>query len=232
MKKINPVPKKYLPKGLTIIYEDLDILVIDKSSGLLSVAAPYDQEETAHQLLTNYIRRGNKKSNKELFVVHRIDRDTSGILLFAKTAQVKKNLQDQWPSIRKQYLAVVHGVLAEKTGTITSFLAEDENYNVYSTTNEREGKIAKTKYKVLKETKYVSLVEIKLLTGRKNQIRVHFKELGHPLVGDTRYGKMDGNKQLTLHAQKITFKHPHSGQIVKFEAPIPAHFMKFFRDPK
>ncbi|MCP4481209.1 MAG: RNA pseudouridine synthase [bacterium] len=227
-KKIKPVPKKHLPKGLTIIYEDIDIIIINKESGLLSLAAPYESEETAHQRLTTYVRRGNKKSTKNLFVVHRIDRDTSGILIFAKSLKAKNNLEKQWPNIRKRYAAVVHGVPANKTGTITSFLTQNKNYHVSSTKNEREGTLAKTKYKVLQNNHDFSLIEIKLLTGKKNQIRVHFKELGHPLVGDTKYGIPDGEKKLRLHAHKIIFKHPHSGDILKFEAPMPAYFLKGF----
>ncbi|MBE7445645.1 MAG: RluA family pseudouridine synthase [Planctomycetia bacterium] len=226
---MKPIPYRHRPKGLTILYEDQHIVVIDKSSGLLTVEATYEKEKTAHHILTNYIRKGSLKSKKQLFAVHRLDRDTSGVLVFAKSFEAKENLKLQWKGVKKKYVAVVHGILPEKTGTITSYLAENDNYEVSSVKDSRKGELAKTRYKVLKEAKKFSLLEIELLTGKKNQIRVHFSEKGHPLVGDTKYGKKGELKsRLALHSHYLTFRHPHSGKELTFEAEIPGFFKSFF----
>ena len=229
MKAIKPVPHRHKPQGLTILYEDQDIIVIDKSSGLLTVKANYEKQRTAHQILTDYIRRGNARSTKQLFVVHRLDRDTSGVLVFAKSFQAMENLKQQWGSVTKEYLAVVHGILTEKSGTITSYLAENDDYEVSSVNDPEKGKLAITKFKVIKETNKFSLLEIELLTGKKNQIRVHFFEKGHPIVNDDKYGnkgKIGG--RLALHSHYLTFKHPHSGIELTFEARAPDYFDTFF----
>jgi len=226
---IKPVPHRHRPQGLTILFEDQDIIVIDKSSGLLTVKANYEKEKTAHHILTNYIRRGSTRSTVKLFVVHRLDRETSGVLVFAKRYSVKENLRQQWGSVTKKYLAVVHGVLTEKSGTITSYLAENDDYEVSSVKDPGKGKLAKTKFKVLKETKRYSLLEIELLTGKKNQIRVHLFEKGHPIVNDDKYGsqgRIEG--RLALHSHSLTFNHPHSGKRLTFEAKIPDYFDTFF----
>lgn len=231
MKKTKPIPFRHKPKGLTILYEDPDILVIDKSAGLLTVKAAYEQENTAHHILTTYIRKGSLKSRKQLYIVHRLDRDTSGVLVFAKSPEAKESLKLQWKGVKKKYVAVVHGILAKKTDTITSYLVENEAYEVFSVKDSREGELAKTRYKVLKEARYFSLLEIELLTGKKNQIRVHLSEKGHPLVGDDKYGKRGDTKdRLTLHSHTITFKHPRTGKELTFEAEIPEFFMSFFEN--
>jgi len=229
MNKMKPIPYRHRPKGLTILYEDRDIIVIDKSAGLLTVKATYEREKTAHHILTTYIRKGSFAQQKELFVVHRLDRDTSGVLVFAKSFEAKENLKLQWKNVKKKYLAVVHGILTEKSGTITSYLAENEDYEVSSVKDPRKGELAKTRYKVLKEAKKFSLLEIELLTGKKNQIRVHFSEKGHPLVGDDKYGKKGEPKsRLALHSHYLTFKHPHSGKELTFEAEVPVFFKNYF----
>jgi len=229
MKEIKPIPFRHRPRGLTILYEDRDIIVIDKSSGLLTVKAKYEKEKTAHHILTNYIRKGSFKSTKQVFVVHRLDRDTSGVLVFAKSFKAKENLKLQWKSVKKKYLAMVHGILTEKSGIITSYLSENEDYEVSSVKDSRKGELAKTRYKVLKEAKRFSLLEIELLTGKKNQIRVHFSEKGHPLVGDDKYGKKGEPKsRLALHSHYLTFRHPHSGKELTFEAEVPGFFKSNF----
>jgi tRNA pseudouridine32 synthase/23S rRNA pseudouridine746 synthase/23S rRNA pseudouridine1911/1915/1917 synthase len=228
-RSIKPIPHRNRPEGLTILYEDQDVIVIDKSSGLLTVKANYEKEKTAHHILTGYIRRGSSRSTAKLFVVHRLDRETSGVLVFAKRYSVKENLRLQWGSVKKKYLAVVHGVLTEKSGTITSYLAENDDYEVSSVKDPGKGKLAKTKFKVLKETKRYSLLEIELLTGKKNQIRVHLSEKGHPIINDDKYGnqgKVEG--RLALHSQSLTFNHPHSGKRLTFEAKVPDYFDTFF----
>ncbi len=229
MKEIKPIPYRHRPRGLTILYEDRDIIVIDKSAGLLTVKAPYEKEKTAHHILTNYIRKGSLKSKKQLFVVHRLDRDTSGVLVFAKSFEAKENLKLQWKNVKKKYIAVVHGILTEKSGIITSYLTENEDYEVFSVKDSRKGELAKTRYRVIKEAKKFSLLEIELLTGKKNQIRVHFSEKGHPLVGDDKYGKKGEPKsRLALHSQSLTFRHPRSGKELTFEAEAPGFFKSYF----
>lgn len=229
MKKIKPVPYRYRPRGLTILYEDSDIIIVNKSAGLLTVKATYEKEKTAHHILTTYIRKGSLKSKKQLFVVHRLDRDTSGALVFAKTLEARERLKLQWKNVRKKYIAVVHGILTEKSGTITSYLAEDEDYKVSSVKNPGKGELAKTRYRVIKEAKKFSLLEIELLTGKKNQIRVHFSEKGHPLVGDDKYGKKGEPKgRLALHSHYLMFRHPRTGEELTFEAEVPGFFKSFF----
>lgn len=229
MRAIKPVPYRHKPQGLTILYEDQDIIVIDKSSGLLTVKANYEKQKTAHQILTDYIRRGNARSARQIFVVHRLDRETSGVLVFAKSFIAMENLKQQWKHVEKKYLAVVHGVLLEKSGMITSYLAENDDYEVSSVNDPEKGKLAITKFQVIKETKRFSLLEIDLLTGKKNQIRVHLFEKGHPIVNDDKYGnkgKIGG--PLTLHSQHLSFNHPHSGKRLTFEAKVPDYFNTFF----
>jgi tRNA pseudouridine32 synthase/23S rRNA pseudouridine746 synthase/23S rRNA pseudouridine1911/1915/1917 synthase len=211
-------------KGIELIYEDRDILVIDKPPRLLTMASATEKERTAYHILTDYVRKGYSKSSKRVFIVHRLDRDTSGLVIFAKNEEAKYSLQEQWDSCEKKYIAVIYGHLAEKSGAITSYLAENAAHVVYSTENESIGKLSTTYYKVLKETKDYSLLEIELVTGRKNQIRVHFADMGHPIVGDTKYGKKDNMKRMALHALSISFLHPWNGKRIKFETKIPPYF--------
>jgi RluA family pseudouridine synthase len=229
VKAIKPVPHRHKPQGLTILYEDQDVIVIDKSSGLLTVKAKYEKLNTAHQILTDYVRRGSAVSARKVFVVHRLDRETSGVLVFAKSFKALENLKNQWGTVTKKYLAVVHGVLTEKSGMITSYLAENDEYEVASVKDPEKGKLARTKFKVIKETKKFSLLEIELLTGKKNQIRVHLSEYGHPVVNDDRYGnknKIGG--RLALHSKSLTFNHPHSGKRLTFSAEVPDYLNSFF----
>lgn len=220
-----PMRKDHL-KGIGLIYEDRDILVIDKPPGLLTMASATERERTAYHILTDYVCKGYSKSPKRIFIVHRLDRDTSGIVIFAKTVDAKNCLQDQWDQTEKKYLAVVYGKLSEKSGAITSYLAENAAHVVYSTKDRSIGKLSTTNYKVLKETRDFSVLEIDLVTGRKNQIRVHCAEMGHPIVGDTKYGwKNDTYKRMALHARSISFLHPWSGKRMLLETKIPAYLI-------
>ena len=220
---------RHLPRGLEILYEDNDILVVDKPAGLLTVRTQTDKTRTAHYILTDYVRKGCAKSRNRIFTVHRLDQWTSGVLVFAKSEEVKLRLQAQWKDAQKKYLAVVHGRLSPKEGIISSYLAENKAFVVYSTTDAAKGKLAQTAYKVLKETGRFSLLEITLLTGRKNQIRVHLADKGHPVVGDRKYGKDDGYRRLALHSKSISFKHPTEGRAMTFEAKLPDYFKELIR---
>lgn len=218
-------PKRFQPKGISVLYEDRDLLVVDKENGLLTVGTDKVREQTAYYLLTDYVRKGNQKSKNRIFVVHRLDQATSGVLVFAKSPQAKRFLQDEWATFRKTYYAVVHGALAEPQGVISSYLAESEAHRMYSVTDPRKGKLARTGYRVVKQTKLYSLLEIDLLTGRKNQIRAQLAELGHPVAGDPKYGERDKyTRKLALHAAALTLRHPHTREEMTFEADLPKHF--------
>jgi tRNA pseudouridine32 synthase/23S rRNA pseudouridine746 synthase/23S rRNA pseudouridine1911/1915/1917 synthase len=219
--------RKRLPRGLEILYEDGDLLVVSKPAGLLTVGTATNKFKTVSYILTDYVRKGSLKSRNQVFIVHRLDQWTSGVLIFAKSEAVKVHLQAHWKDTEKKYIAVVHGHLARKEGIITSYLSETKAYVVYSTTDVTKGKLARTAYNVLKETRRFSLLEISLLTGRKNQIRVHLADEGHPIVGDRKYGKAnDGYNRLALHSKSISFKHPTSGEQMTFESKVPAYLSK------
>jgi len=218
---------KHGPKGVELLYEDADILVINKPCGLLSMGTDRDKSRTAHTILNEYVRKGNSKSRNRVYIVHRLDRETSGVLIFAKSEKAKAILQEQWQDTEKRYLTVVYGALTPKEGVISSYLAENSAFSVYSTTDSTKGKLSHTAYTVLKEAKGFSLLEIHLLTGRKHQIRVHLSEKGHPVVGDKRYGRSgDGYNCLALHAKSLACTHPISGQPLLFETPIPEYFTR------
>lgn len=221
---------KHQPGGIKILYEDRDIIVIDKPAGLLTMATEREREKTAYFLLTDYVRKGNPKSNNRIFIVHRLDRETSGLLVFAKTEQVKFFLQENWSNFSKKYVAVVHGNLKEKAGIIESYLAENQVYRVYSVSNPAKGKYSRTGYSVLRENENFSLIEIDLFTGTKNQIRVHFSEKGHPVAGDKTYGQNEkGIKRLALHSKQLTFIHPFSKREMSFQSDIPGYFLELVR---
>ena len=216
---------KSLRQGLAIIHEDRDILVVDKPPGLLTIGTDTEKSRTAYFILTDYVRKGYTKSRNRIFIVHRLDRDTSGILVFAKSEKAKLFLQGQWKETKKKYLAVVHGRCEKRSGTISTYLAENKAHGVYSTSDTRKGKLSHTAYKVLKETRDFALLEVDLLTGRKHQIRVHLAGIGHPVVGDQRYGKENrAHNPLALHARSISFRHPFSGELLTFETRVPAYF--------
>ncbi|MBE6912479.1 MAG: RluA family pseudouridine synthase [Ruminococcaceae bacterium] len=199
-------------RGIKIVYEDEWIVAVNKPSGLLTVATDREKEKTAYALLSEN-RRG------KLFVVHRLDRDTSGVLLFAKSYEIKEALQEDWNDriLLREYLAVCEGSFESKKGVCKSFIAENSAHIMYSA---REGKLAVTEYEVLRENAEYSYVKLNLKTGRKNQIRVHMKELGNPVVGDKKYGSTKNPiGRLGLHAVRLGFIHPVSGEelIVKAE---------------
>ncbi len=225
MKKI---PKKYQPRGYEIIYEDLDIIVGNKSAGFLTVAAKWNRDQTIHSALNDYVRKGNPRSNKCVYVVHRLDQATSGILIFAKSEEVMNYLKDNWKQTQKTYLAICAGHFKEKKGQVSSYLSEDEDYFIHSSNENKVGKLALTEYEVLKETEHLSLVKVNLLTGRKNQIRVHMSDLGHPVVGDSKYGAASKNKSsnLMLHSRSLELTHPFSKKRMLFEALPPLYFQK------
>jgi len=227
MSNISGSAGRRLPKGVNILYEDNDILVAIKPAGLLTMATERDKNRTLYAMLTAYVRKGQARSSNRIFIVHRLDRDTSGIIIFAKNAEAKMKLQAGWEETEKKYVAVVHGRCKNKEGTITTYLTENKAQVVYSTKDPSKGKLSHTAYRVLRETKDFSLLEVNLLTGRKHQIRVHLAEIGHPVVGDEKYG--GGRKaygRLALHAKSISFIHPATGERLTFETGVPEYFNK------
>jgi RluA family pseudouridine synthase len=216
---------KILSEGLVIIHEDRDILVVDKPPGLLTMGTDREKARTAYFILTDYVRRGCAKSKNRIFIVHRLDRETSGILIFAKSEEAKYFLQSHWKETKKKYLAVVHGKCEKWSDTITTYLVENKGHRVYSASDTTKGKLSHTAYRVLKETKDLALLEVDLLTGRKHQIRVHLADIGHPVVGDRKYGKgTKAHKRLALHAKSISFRHPFNGNQITFETKVPEYF--------
>ncbi|REB06449.1 RluA family pseudouridine synthase [Sporosarcina sp. BI001-red] len=213
--------------GLSIMYEDDAIIVIDKEAGLLSMAAKDKKEMTAFSELSTYIRKANRSSR--VFIVHRLDRETSGVMLFAKTEEVKKLLQDNWEeSVQERgYIALVEGKVRNETGEIISWLKETRTFKVYSNPTDNGGQKAITRYKLLQSSAQFSLLELRLETGRKNQIRVHMEEMGHPVVGDKKYGATTNPiKRLGLHAVKLTIIHPITKEQHTFISDPPTSFYK------
>lgn len=230
MRTFESIPKKYHPKGFDIIYEDRDIIAGNKAAGFLSVGALWNKDKTIHRALNDYVRKGQLKSRKCVYVVHRLDQATTGVLVFAKTQQSKDYLKENWTNFEKVYFAVVNGILAKKEDMIESHLAEDEDYFVRSVSG-KQGKPAKTFYQVIRETDKHSLLRIRILTGRKNQIRVHMADIGHPVLGDSKYGKsFKAYPRLALHAFSLTLSHPFSGKRLNLTAPVPAFFKTIMGD--
>lgn len=228
MPKKSGSTNRHLPRGLRIIHEDQDILVVEKPSGLLTVATDRDKKRTVYHALTDYVRKGQAKSRNRIFIVHRLDREASGILVFAKNKDARDCLQGYWKDAKKTYLALVHGNPKCRERTITSYLTENRAFVVYSTSNTKDGKLSHTAYRVIREAEGMSLLEIDLLTGRKHQIRVHLAESGHPIVGDRKYGdKKTSHKRLSLHAAAISFRHPRSGKTCLFETETPEFVRRF-----
>jgi RluA family pseudouridine synthase len=223
--KFKKPSKKHQPRGLEILHDDKDIIVVNKANGLLTIGTDREREKTAYFLLNLYVKKGNSRSKNRVFIVHRLDKDTSGILVLAKHIKAKRFLQEEWQKFTKKYLAIIHGKMEKREGVISSYLKENKIHRMYSVDDPIEGKLAKTGYQVIKESTKYSLVEIDLYTGRKHQIRVHFAEKGHPVVGDKTYGdKTKGSFKLALHAGSLEFVHPFTKEKMIFETPPPASF--------
>ncbi|MCH5227602.1 MAG: RluA family pseudouridine synthase [Muribaculaceae bacterium] len=218
---------------LKIIYEDDDVIVVDKGYGLLSVGIPgagKKRVESAYDILRDYLKK--KDPRNKLFVVHRLDRDTSGVMMFAKTQEAQETLRHNWNNfvLERLYITLLEGFVKEDEGVIKSRLAENSQYLVYSTDREDEGKLAVTRFKVKGRGHGLSLVEFMLDTGRKNQIRVHASEMGHPIMGDRKYGaKQSRIGRLCLHANTLRFAHPVTKKDMYFESPVPPAFYKAIR---
>ena len=217
----------HLSSGLKLLYEDRDIIVVDKPAGLLSIAVHGGREKTAYWILSEYLRKRGGGSSSPA-VVHRLDRDTSGVMIFAKTGWMKKKLMDNWDELvtERNYTCVAEGELEGEEGIIDLPLGEDASGRVVV---QRDGKPALTCWRLISRGKGYSLLSLELKTGRRNQIRAHLSALHCPIAGDKKYwAKTNPLNRLCLHAGKIAFYHPKDGKPMKFESPIPHGFRKLF----
>lgn len=210
---------------LNILYEDKYILVVNKPANLLTISTINEKEKTLYHQVYTYLKQKHK-SNK-VFIVHRLDKDTSGIVIFAKDEKIKKQLQDTWENVKREYLAIVNGKVLKNNDTIKTYLKETKSLLVYST-KDTSGKLAITEYERLAFNKNFSLLKINIKTGRKNQIRVHLNDINHPIVGDKKYGNIKNKivKRLCLHASYLEFIHPVTKEIIKVESKSPKEFLK------
>lgn len=212
-------------RRLQIVYEDDDIIVVNKGYGLLSMGNDRIKTGTAYTILKEYVKWVDPR--QKIFIVHRLDQHTSGLMMFAKTQEAKVKMQHNWNNmvLNRKYVCVVDGNVEQNEGTIKSYLVENSRYEVYSTENPEEGQLAVTRYKVLQRRGGKSLLEVELDTGRKNQIRVHMADMGHPIAGDRKYGgKPSSIHRLALHAQTLRFVHPITRREMNFSTPIPSSF--------
>lgn len=217
-------------RGLTILYEDPHLIVINKQAGLLSMATNKERDRTAYGILSDYLKQESLKN--KVFIIHRLDRETSGVMMFAKSEKVQRLMQESWIDTIKErtYVALVEGVPDPPTGTVSSYLHESKALIVYSSQNPENGQFSVTNYAVLKATANYALLELELETGRKNQIRVHMQDIGHPIAGDAKYGAVtDPIGRLGLHAWRLAFEHPISNESMQFDAPIPKLFLSAVR---
>jgi 23S rRNA pseudouridine1911/1915/1917 synthase len=216
------VPKTVLASGMKVFFEDASLIVIDKPENLLSVASEAEQEKTAYFQLTDYLRQGRAHARDRVWIVHRLDRETSGLMVFAKTAEAKQTLQAAWDEMEKKYEAVVEGRLGAESGVFESDLDETNPFRVHSTARNQQTRHAITHYRVLGQGKRRTLVELTLETGRRHQIRVQLADVGCPIVGDKKYGaKTDPVKRLALHACVLKLLHPVTQKELRFASPLP-----------
>ena len=213
-------------KKLDIVYQDKDIIVVNKDAHLLTIGTEKERDNTLYHKVLMY-EKTKRKSNK-IFIVHRLDKETSGLVLFAKREEIKDILQNNWDiyAIERKYVAVVEGKLKKKEDTLKNHLMENSIHHVYVSDN---GKLAITKYKVLKESKSYSLLDIVITTGRKNQIRAQLSNIGSPIIGDKNYNaKTNPLRRLGLHANKLVIRHPITNEVMTFESKVPSEFMRMF----
>lgn len=224
--EIAPRVSRPLDPRVRILFEDGDLVVVDKAAGLLTVPSPEVRHETAETFLNAHY--GGRADDLRVHHVHRLDRDTSGVLVFARNTFMRERLKELFEAhdIERTYVAIVHGKMRESSGTFRSFLAEDRDLRVRTVADASEGKEAITHYRTVASGRRYSILELTLETGRRNQIRVHLSEAGHPIVGDTMYGKGRETDlgRLGLHARDLGFVHPKTRQKMRFTADVPREF--------
>ena len=206
------------------------MIVINKPSGLLSIASDKEKSSTAYRMLSDYVQQKDK--HNRIFVVHRLDEDTSGVLMVVKNPRLQKALQDDWNNLvsKRGYYAIVEGVPKQKKGRITSYLKKNVQNMMYSSKKEGDGQYSITNYEVIKSNDKYSLLDVNIDSGRKNQIRVHLGDIGHHVIGDDKYGNpCNPIKRLGLHAYELDIKHPFTNKVMKFKAPMPKEFDTLFK---
>ncbi|MFZ5628885.1 MAG: RluA family pseudouridine synthase [Spirochaetota bacterium] len=224
-------------RGVKIVFEDDSVIVIDKAAGLLSVATDTGHERSAHSIVSEHVKRKNPRA--KVLVVHRLDRDTSGLMMFVKDRELQRQLRQNWQeSIEtRRYIVLVEGNVAKDSGTITSWLKGTDSLRTYSSKMPNDGQKAISHFTVLKRSTGYTLLSVELETGRKNQIRVHMQDIGHPVVGDEKYGSArlstDGAQsdpigRLGLHAAELAFEHPRTGKMLVFRSEPPKEFLQIF----
>jgi 23S rRNA pseudouridine1911/1915/1917 synthase len=225
--------KKWADRTFSIVYEDEQLIVVNKSAGALTVATDHGERNTLASRVTNYLKHTSRQP--EALVVHRLDRGVSGLLVFAKSPAVLAALQAQFKERKpeRRYIAIVAGRLNKRAGTFRSHLASGDNMDQFTTRKESQGELAITHYQTQKELPGATVVEVRLETGRRNQIRVHFADAGNPVLGDPRYGREKAvherwpAKRLALHAATLGFVHPATGETLTFEARLPNVMQRF-----
>ena len=215
---------------LKIIFEDEYLIVVEKKEGLLTVIAGDSEETTAFSILKNHVKKSSPTNR--IYTVHRLDRETSGVIMFAKNREVQQTLQENWHRIitRRIYVAVVEGIVEKDEDTIVTWLSENErSLKIHSSDSDNGGQQAITHYRKIKSNENYTLLELELETGRKNQIRVHMQEIGHPIIGDKKYGaETSPINRMGLHARLIAFYHPVTTEVVSFETAVPRSFLNLF----
>jgi 23S rRNA pseudouridine1911/1915/1917 synthase len=225
--KTKPVPGPRLPSGMKIVYEDEAVIIIEKPANLLSIATKAEQEATVYAKLMDYVRTVHRGKGARVWIVHRLDRETSGLMVFARTEAAKRALQSNWNQSEKKYLAVVDGQPKAESGTLRSHLDETNPYRVRSTKPSEETREAVTHYIVKRRTGMRALVELTLETGRRHQIRVQLAEIGCPVVGDPKYHPSGvEDERLALHASGLKIRHPSSGEMMAFESELPGDLVR------
>lgn len=213
---------------LNILYEDKYLIAISKPHNLLTIGTAKEKDNTLYRKVSDYVKKQHK-SNK-IFIVHRLDKDTSGIIVFAKTEQAKRILQRNWDESKRKYIALVEGKVT-KSDTIKNYLAQTKTLKTYIINDKKIGKLAITKYNPIKTNKEYSLLEIEIFTGRKNQIRVHMESIKHPIVGDKKYGaKKNPIRRMCLHATYLELYHPITNKKIIIEDKYPNIFDKLINN--
>ncbi len=206
--------------GLRIMHIDDAIVVIDKPEGLLSMGSEREKEKTAHRILNEHLKARENSPRQQVFIVHRLDRETSGLMVFARSEAIQSALQRNWKNVTKRYLAIVEGTPSRANGTLRDQLVESKSFKVHRVA--KGGELAITQYRVMATLGERSLLELTLETGRKHQIRVQLAAIGHPIVGDRKYdAKTDPARRLALHAYELNFPHPVTGASMEFHSELP-----------
>ena len=220
-----------LPPGMKVLFEDASLMDIEKPENLLSMASALERDKTAYAFLTDWVHRDNPQSSARVWIVHRLDRETSGLMVFAKTEAAKRVLQAQWDKTDKRYLAVVEGHPPADRGVLRSHLDESSPFKVYSAAPSERTRHAVTRYRVVTRVATCALIELTPETGRRNQLRVHLADANCPIIGDQKYkARTNPARRLGLHATFLQFKHPSSGDLLRFESPLPRALARLLED--